>query len=109
MASGDWQKELQAAMLRLVWNKAHFPHLVNIHGEAAQERFQLLYRLICEAREGKRVFEIRIVPDSAFGFLHGKGGVIRDTDGGNRHHHAFSNEVVMLERSMRLPCHRGSW
>jgi len=81
MASGDRQKELQAAMLRLVWNKADFPHLVDVHGEAAKERFQLLYQLLCEARDGKRVFEIRIVPDSAFGFLHGKAGVIRTADG----------------------------
>jgi hypothetical protein len=81
MATGSRRKELEAELLRLIWNQAGFPRLVDVHGHPAQERFQTLYQLITASRNGERVFEIRVVPDSEFGFVHGKGGVLHYSDG----------------------------
>lgn len=81
MATGARQEELTASMLRMVWNEGNFPHLVDVHGKAAQKRFRLLHQLLEEDEQGKRIFKIRIVPDSEFGFVHGKGGVITGPEG----------------------------
>ena len=76
MATGNRRKELEESLLRLVWNSGQFTHLVDVHGEAAQTRLRILYDLLSASGKGGRVFEIRIVPDGEFGFVHGKGGVI---------------------------------
>ena len=64
-------------MMRLVWNECEFTREVDIYGTKAQARFRLLHELFTEAHSGKRQFEIRVVPDKEFGFVHGKAGVIR--------------------------------
>ena len=76
MATGDRRKELEGSLLRLIWNDGHFPHLVDVHGKAAQDRLKFLYDLLTSSKGDGKIFEIRIVPDSEFGFVHGKGGVI---------------------------------
>ena len=76
MATGPRRKELEESLLRLAWNSGGFTHLVDVHGQAAQERLRILYHLITASKNEGRIFEIRIVPDTEFGFLHGKGGVI---------------------------------
>jgi superfamily II DNA or RNA helicase len=81
MATGARRRELEEGLLRLVWNVGHFPHLVDVHGRPAQSRLQLLHDLISRASGERRVFEIRLVPDSEFGFVHGKGGVIEGPSG----------------------------
>ena len=45
-------------------------------GEAAKPRFRRLYELL---RSGK--LEVRVLPDDAFGLIHGKAGVIEYADG----------------------------
>jgi len=45
-------------------------------GELSKDRFLRLYQFIAE-----RKLEIRVLPDNAFGLIHGKAGVITDTDG----------------------------
>ncbi len=76
MATGPRRRELEEGLLRLTWNSGRFTHLVDVHGTAAQKRLSVLHRLITTAEKEGRVFEIRIVPDAEFGFVHGKGGVI---------------------------------
>ena len=76
MATGNRRKELEESLLRLVWNAGHFTYLVDVHGAAAQKRLSVLHTLITESNHADRLFEIRIVPNSEFGFVHGKGGVI---------------------------------
>jgi len=76
MATGSRRRELEEGLLRLAWNAGRFTHLVDVNGRAAQERLSVLHRLVTEGNEGDRVFEIRLVPDADFGFVHGKGGVI---------------------------------
>lgn len=76
MATGARRQELEESLLRLIWNGGHFTQLVDIHGKAAQERLGILFKLLTESGKAGRVFEIRIVPDSEFGFVHGKGGII---------------------------------
>lgn len=77
MATGARREELERNLLRLVWNEGDFPRLVDVHGKPAKERFQILYELLTASGKAGRVFEIRIVPDSEFGFVHGKGGIIQ--------------------------------
>jgi hypothetical protein len=76
MATGARREELEDSLLRLVWNAGHFTHLVDVHGAAAQERLSTLHTLITASGQRGRIFEIRLVPDAEFGFVHGKGGVI---------------------------------
>ena len=45
-------------------------------GELSKDRFLRLYQFIAEGK-----LEIRILPDTAFGLIHGKAGVITDHDG----------------------------
>lgn len=78
-ATGPRQAELQDSLLRMVWNSGNFPHLVDVYGEKAKERLRLLQDLVT-GKKGCQ-FEIRIVPDSEFGFVHGKAGVLRYPDG----------------------------
>lgn len=80
-AVGPRQEELQDAMLRMIWNSGNFPHVVDVYGEKAKERLRILQDLVKGDPETGRTFEIRIVPDSEFGFLHGKAGVLRYADG----------------------------
>lgn len=76
MATGARRKELEEGLLRMAWNAGHFPHLVEVHGIPAQQRLQVLHDLLMASGKDDRLFEIRLVPDSEFGFVHGKGGVI---------------------------------
>lgn len=76
MATGARRKELEDSLLRLAWNAGHFPHLVEVHGQPAQQRLRVLHDLLIHSGQDGRLFEIRLVPDSEFGFVHGKGGVI---------------------------------
>jgi phosphatidylserine/phosphatidylglycerophosphate/cardiolipin synthase-like enzyme len=84
MATGARRKELEEGLLRLAWNADHFPHLVDVHGLPAQTRLKVLHDLLMASGKDGRLFEIRLVPDSEFGFVHGKGGIIKGAgvDGG---------------------------
>lgn len=81
MATGGRRKELEETLLRLAWNAGQFTHLVDVHGSEAQGKLKILYELLTSSGKDGRLFEIRIVPDSEFGFVHGKGGVIEGTVG----------------------------
>jgi hypothetical protein len=76
MAVGARRKELEEGLLRLAWNAGRFTHLVEVHGEPAQHRLKVLHDLLLASGKDGRLFEIRLVPDAEFGFVHGKGGVI---------------------------------
>ncbi len=76
-ALGPRREELEKSLLRVVWNSGDFPHVVDVYGEKAKERLRLLQELVTPDPKTGRLFEIRIVPDCEFGFLHGKAGVIR--------------------------------
>jgi len=80
-ATGGRRKELEESLLRLFWNAGRFTYLVDVHGSAAQQRLKILYDLLISSGRDGRLFEIRIVPDSEFGFVHGKGGVIEGPQG----------------------------
>lgn len=81
MATGGRRKELEDSLLRLAWNAGQFTHLVDVHGTEAQGRLKVLHELLTSSGKDGRLFEIRIVPDSEFGFVHGKGGVIESSSG----------------------------
>ena len=74
-ATGPRRAELESALLRMVWNSGNFPHLTDVFGDKAKERLRVLQQLVTGNPATGRTFEIRIVPDCEFGFLHGKGGV----------------------------------
>lgn len=76
MASGARRKELEEGLLRLAWNAGNFPHLVDVHGVPAQTRLNVLHDMLMASGKAGRLFEIRLVPDSEFGFVHGKGGIV---------------------------------
>lgn len=76
MATGARRKDLENGLLRLAWNAGHFPHLVEVHGAPAQHRLKILHDLLMASGKEGRLFEIRLVPDAEFGFVHGKGGVV---------------------------------
>lgn len=76
MAVGARRQELEDGLLRLAWNAGHFTRLVEVHGEPAQRRLKVLHDLLLASGTDGRLFEIRLVPDAEFGFVHGKGGVI---------------------------------
>jgi hypothetical protein len=80
-ATGPRRAELEEALLRMVWNEGRFPHLVDVYGEQAKERLRVLQDLVAGDPATGRSFDIRIVPDCEFGFVHGKAGVIRYADG----------------------------
>ena len=80
-ATGPRRVELEAALLRMVWNEGHFPHLVDVYGEQAKERLRVLQDLVVGDSASGRSFDIRIVPDCDFGFVHGKAGVMRYASG----------------------------
>ena len=81
MATGSHRQELENELLRLAWNAGQFSHLVDVYGIEAQTRFKILSQLLEASGRNGRLFEIRIVPDSEFGFIHGKGGVIEKSHG----------------------------
>ncbi|MDR5794500.1 phospholipase D-like domain-containing protein [Caballeronia sp. LZ008] len=81
MATGARRKELEEGLLRLAWNAGHFPHVVEVHGSPAQRRLKVLHDMLLASGKDGRLFEIRLVPDAEFGFVHGKGGVIEGTWG----------------------------
>jgi hypothetical protein len=80
-ATGSRRAELEEALLRMVWNDGRFPHLVDVYGEQAKERLRVLQDLVLGDTASGRSFDIRIVPDCEFGFVHGKAGVMRYADG----------------------------
>lgn len=80
-ATGSRRAELEEALLRMVWNDGRFPHLVDVYGEQAKERLRVLQDLVTGDSANGRTFEIRIVPDCEFGFVHGKAGVMRYANG----------------------------
>jgi len=49
---------------------------VEVHGAPAQQRLHVLHDLLMASGKDGRLFEIRLVPDAEFGFVHGKGGII---------------------------------
>jgi hypothetical protein len=65
----------------MILNAGNFPHLVDVYGEQAKARLRLLQDVVRDDPTSGRSFQIRIVPDSEFGFIHGKGGVLRSSDG----------------------------
>ena len=81
MATGGWRSELENELLRMVWNSGHFAHVVDVHGQPAQRRFRVLHDLLTASGKDGRVFDVRVVPDAEFGFVHGKGGVIEGPGG----------------------------
>jgi len=80
-ATGTRREELEEALLRMVWNDGRFPHLVDVYGEQAKERLRVLQDLVAGDSATGRSFEIRIVPDCEFGFVHGNAGVMRYANG----------------------------
>ena len=80
-AAGPRRAELEEALLRMIWNDGRFPHLVDVYGEQAKQRLRVLQALVAGDHATGRTFEIRIVPDCEFGFVHGKAGVMRYADG----------------------------
>jgi superfamily II DNA or RNA helicase len=76
MATGVRRKELENELLRVVWNGGHFAHTVDVHGPPVQKRFHVLHDLLTASGKDGRIFEVRVVPDAEFGFVHGKGGII---------------------------------
>lgn len=76
MATGARRQELEDNLLRLAWNAGHFLHLDEVHGDLAQKRLKVVHELLMACGQDGRPFEIRLVPDAEFGFVHGKGGVI---------------------------------
>ena len=79
-ARGARRQELEQSVLRQVWNQADFVRSVDVFGRSVQKRLQTLHRLLSIENE-ERSFEIRIVPDAEFGFIHGKGGLIYGPEG----------------------------
>lgn len=77
----DWQ-DVQTARtardgLRLAWTSARPEQALDAPGsQRLQTRYQRLYRFL---REGR--LQVRVLPDSAFGLIHGKAGVITLADG----------------------------
>ncbi|MBK5939332.1 hypothetical protein CCR96_08700 [Halochromatium roseum] len=80
-AVGTRRAELEDSLLRLAWNAGQFTHLIEVHGEPAQQRLKVLHNLLTASGQEGRLFEIRLVPDAEFGFVHGKGGVIEGSWG----------------------------
>lgn len=80
-ATGPRREELEESLLRLIWNSGDFPHVVDVYGEKAKERLRILQDLVTTDRTTGRSLEIRIVPDCEFGFVHGKAGLIRYSNG----------------------------
>ena len=80
-ATGSRRMELESALLRMVWNSGHFPHLTDVYGDKAKQRLRMLQDLLLGDVAAGRTFEIRIVADCEFGFVHGKAGVLRGADG----------------------------
>ncbi len=81
MATAGRRKELENELLRIMWNSGHFTHVVDVHGAPAQSRFRALHDLLVASGKDGRQFEIRVVPDAQFGFVHGKGGIIEGPAG----------------------------
>jgi hypothetical protein len=100
MATGARRKELEDSLLRLVWNAGHFTHLVDVHGVAAQERLSTLHTMITASGQGGRIFEIRLVPDAEFGFVHGKGGVI-EGNWGQTSFIGSANDSARVDQELR--------
>lgn len=73
MATGARRKDLEDGLLRLAWNAGPFTQLVEVHGHPAQQRLKVLHELLMTSGQDGRLFEIRLVPDAEFGFMHGKG------------------------------------
>lgn len=81
MATGGRRRELENELLRMIWNSGHFAHVVDVHGQPAQRRFSILHDLLTASGKDSRLFEVRVVPDAEYGFVHGKGGVIEGPGG----------------------------
>lgn len=81
MATGSRRADLENELLRVVWNAGHFTHVVDVHGPPAQKRFLILRDMLAASGKEGRLFEVRLVPDAEFGFVHGKGGVIQGPAG----------------------------
>jgi superfamily II DNA or RNA helicase len=81
MATGRRRHELEGELLRIMWNSGQFAHVVDVHGAPAQRRFRVLHDLLVGSGGDGRLFEVRIVPDAEFGFVHGKGGIIESASG----------------------------
>lgn len=79
-AKDEYKKEMQNAILREVWNDAQFADMVDTYGPRIQNRLSILHGLLTTNNNENRLFSIRVVPDSEFGFLHGKGGVIESAN-----------------------------
>lgn len=58
-------------------------------GESSKDRFLRLYRFIARGK-----LEIRILPDAAFGLIHGKAGIITYNDGGRTCFMGSANESL---------------
>ena len=81
-------KAAQAAMRR-EWCDSGPEHL----GEAAKPRFKRLYQWL---RSGK--IQIRVLPDDAFGLIHGKAGVVTLADGRRTSFLGSANETAAAFR-----------
>jgi superfamily II DNA or RNA helicase len=67
----------QAAAVRRAWTTSQPETLLDgPGGPKAQERFRRLYDLLSSGK-----LEVRVLPDAAFGLVHGKAGVITLADG----------------------------
>ena len=101
MATGARRKELEEGLLRMAWNAGNFPHVVEVHGTPAQQRLQVLHELLMTSGKDDRLFEIRLVPDSEFGFVHGKGGVIEGGVGQDLIHRKRQRQCPRMDQELR--------
>lgn len=67
---------LAASALRQEWCASRPEERIDRGGEPARHRFSRLYQLL---RSGK--LQVRVLPDSVFGLVHGKAGVVTLADG----------------------------
>lgn len=101
LAVGTRRAELEDSLLRLAWNAGQFTNLIEVHGEPAQQRLKVLHNLLTASGQEGHLFEICLVPDAEFGFVHGKGGVIEGSWGKT----AF---IGSANDSARAPSRNGS-
>ena len=87
--------QLAQTAVRQAWTGARPEALLDAPGgELARERFRRLYELLAGGR-----LEVRVLPDAAFGLVHGKAGVITLADGSET---AFLGSVNESKSAWRL-------
>ena len=86
----DDVKTAKAAQMavRQSWTRSHPEDMLQGSGETrVRERFRRLYRLLSNGK-----LQVRVLPDSTFGLIHGKAGVITLADGSQTSFIGSANE-----------------